>query len=132
MSEVEGMTAKQKLVYYQDKMYKDALEGKAKGELVCWSSSIAPCEFCETMGIHMIYPENHAAAVGAKHGALAMIEIAERRGYSLDICSYARINLAYGSACGRGKNGCNPQRIGRMPRPSDSPAGCDHHLQQYL
>ena len=75
MSELEGMTAKQKLAYYQEKMYQDALDGKAKGELVCWSSSIAPCEFCEVMGIHMIYPENHAAAVGAKHGALAMIEL---------------------------------------------------------
>ena len=118
MSEVEGMTAKQKLVYYQDKMYKDALEGKAKGELVCWSSSIAPCEFCETMGIHMIYPENHAAAVGAKHGALAMIEIAERRGYSLDICSYARINLAYMDLLvEEAKTGVTPKELEECPGP---------------
>ena len=45
MSEVEGMTAKQKLVYYQDKMYKDALEGKAKGELVCCPPPSPPVNF---------------------------------------------------------------------------------------
>lgn len=95
MTETQGMNSKQKLGYYQEKLYQDALDAHSNGELVCWSSSIAPSEFCETMGIHMIYPENHAAAVGAKHGALEMIEHAERKGYSLDTCSYARINLAY-------------------------------------
>lgn len=88
-------TSKEMLGYYLSKSYADALEGKKKGELVCWSSSIAPCEFCEAMGIHVLYPENHAAAIAARHGAEEMIQHAESKGYSLDICSYARINLAY-------------------------------------
>lgn len=95
MSETEGMNAKQKLGYYTNKFYVDACNAHSKGELVCWSSSIAPAEFCETMGIHMIYPENHAAAVGAKHGAIEILELAERKGYTMDNCSYSRINLAY-------------------------------------
>ena len=118
MTETEGMTSKQKLAYYQDKLYQDAMNARSKGELVCWSSSIAPSEFCEVMGIHMIYPENHAAAVGAKHGALDMIEIAERKGYSLDICSYARINLAYMDLLvEQAKTGVTPEALENCPAP---------------
>lgn len=95
MGETDGMTSKQKLAYWQQKFYDDANNAHAKGELVCWSSSIAPCEFTATMGIHTVYPENHAAAVGAKHGALEILEQADVRGYTLDNCSYARISLTY-------------------------------------
>ncbi len=93
--DMSEMTSKEMLNYYLSKSYSDAREGKERGELVCWSSSIAPNEFCEAMGIHMLYPENHAAAVGAKHGAMDLLEVAEQEGYSLDNCAYARINLAY-------------------------------------
>mgnify|MGYP005792639449 CR=1 FL=1 len=95
MNETEGMNAKQKLGYYTQKFYDDAMAAHDKGEFVCWSSSIAPSEFFRTMGIHIVYPENHAAAVGAKHGALEILELAERKGYTMDNCSYSRINLAY-------------------------------------
>jgi len=95
MSETEGMNAKQKLGYYTQKFYDDACAAHDKGEFVCWSSSIAPSEVFTTMGIHIVYPENHAAAVGAKHGALEILELAERKGYTMDNCSYSRINLAY-------------------------------------
>ena len=47
------------------------------------------------MGIPVVYPENMGAAVGAKGGGQRMCEHAEGLGYSGDICSYARINLAY-------------------------------------
>lgn len=92
------LTSKQYLAELSAKHYNDAIEGKKRGELVAWSSSIAPQEFCETMGIHVLYPENHAAAIGAKGGALELIDIAEQQGYSVDLCSYARINLAYKDA----------------------------------
>ncbi|MBR0085814.1 MAG: 2-hydroxyacyl-CoA dehydratase [Lachnospiraceae bacterium] len=88
-------TARQMLDYYLAKCYSDAREGKARGELVCWATSIAPCEFNETMGIHTLYPENHAAAVAARHGAMDLLNHADSVGYSLDNCAYARINLAY-------------------------------------
>lgn len=94
MSE-DKITSKQYLAELTAKHYRDAIEGKKRGDLVAWSSSIAPQELCETMGIHVIYPENHAAAIGAKGGALPLIDHAESKGYSLDLCSYARVNLAY-------------------------------------
>lgn len=94
MSE-DKMTSKRYLAELTAQHYQEAIEGKKRGELVAWSSSIAPQELCETMGIHVLYPENHAAAIGAKGGALPLIDHAESSGYSLDLCSYARVNLAY-------------------------------------
>jgi hypothetical protein len=57
----ENMTSKEMLGILVEKNMEDARKAKANGELVCWSSSIAPCEFTETMGICTIYPENYAA-----------------------------------------------------------------------
>lgn len=95
MSETEGMSAKQLLAYYQAKLDEEAREAKENGGLVCWSASVAPSEFCVTMGIAMVYPETHAAGIGAKKGALDMLEVAERKGYSIDCCSYGRVNMGY-------------------------------------
>jgi benzoyl-CoA reductase/2-hydroxyglutaryl-CoA dehydratase subunit BcrC/BadD/HgdB len=71
------------------------MQAKAEGKLVAWSTSIAPQELLETMGIYAVYPENHAAAVGARKHARQFISHAEGNGYSADVCSYARVNLAY-------------------------------------
>ena len=42
-----------------------------------------------------MYPENHAAAIGARRDTEPFIAYTERKGYSSDLCSYARVNLAY-------------------------------------
>ncbi|MDR1193928.1 MAG: 2-hydroxyacyl-CoA dehydratase family protein [Peptococcaceae bacterium] len=91
----KSATSREMLDYYLKKSYADAAAAKKSGKKICWATSISPCEFCETLGIHMLYPENHAAAIAARHGAEDMIQVAERKGYCLDICSYARLNLAY-------------------------------------
>jgi benzoyl-CoA reductase/2-hydroxyglutaryl-CoA dehydratase subunit BcrC/BadD/HgdB len=88
-------TSKQLLGELLDKHYADALHAKAEGKPVAWSTSIAPQELLETMGIHAVYPENHAAAIGARKHAQEFINHSEGKGYSVDICSYARVNLAY-------------------------------------
>ncbi|GAA0732058.1 2-hydroxyacyl-CoA dehydratase family protein [Clostridium oceanicum] len=75
--------------------YKDAFKAKERGELVGWSTSIFPQEIPETFGLHVVYPENHAAAVAAKHESQKLCEVAENEGYSIDICSYARTNIGY-------------------------------------
>jgi len=95
MSQTEGMSSKEMLGYYIAESFKAANEAKANGKLVCWSSSVAPDEFCRAMDIEIVYPENMAAAVGAKKGAPDMLKLAEQKGYNIDICSYARVNLGY-------------------------------------
>lgn len=75
--------------------YAEARAAKQEGRLVCWSTSIAPQELLTTMDIVTIYPENHAAAIGARKDSMPFIEHTEALGYSSDLCSYARVNLAY-------------------------------------
>lgn len=75
--------------------YQHAREAKEAGQLVCWSTSIAPQELLTTMGIVTLYPENHAAAIGARKDTEQFIRHTEKMGYSSDLCSYARVNLAY-------------------------------------
>lgn len=91
----EEMTSKEMLVHYQNLLDEEAREHKKNGKLVCWSSSVAPSEIFVNMDIALVYPETHAAGIGARKGALDMLEHSEQKGYSSDICSYARINLAY-------------------------------------
>lgn len=95
MSDTSTMKAKELLAYYQAKLDEEAREAKKEGRLVCWSASVAPPEFCVAMDIAMVYPETHSAGIGARKGALDMLAVAEQKGYSLDICSYARVNLGY-------------------------------------
>lgn len=95
MKETDGMKAKELLAYYQEKLDEEARQAKKEGRLVCWSASVAPPEFCVTMDIAMVYPETHAAGIGARKGSLTMLEVADRKGYNVDICSYARVNMGY-------------------------------------
>jgi len=91
----QKMSSKEMLGKIIAKHYEDALEAKKAGELVAWSTSIAPQELLETMGIKVVYPENHAAVIGARKDAQTFLDDAEKNGYSLDICSYARVNIGY-------------------------------------
>lgn len=91
----QPISAKQVLNNLLQDHYAKAREAKERGELIAWSASVAPQEFCEAMGIQVVYPENHAAAIGARGGALNLLDAAEGNGYSHDICSYARVNLGY-------------------------------------
>ena len=71
------------------------MKAKQEGRLVAWATSISPQELLETMDITVVYPENHAAAIGARKCAPELIAQAEGSGYSVDLCSYARVNLGY-------------------------------------
>ncbi|MDR3225198.1 MAG: 2-hydroxyacyl-CoA dehydratase family protein [Clostridiales Family XIII bacterium] len=88
-------TSKTLLNELLDKHYAGALEAKAAGRPVVWATSICPQELLETMGLTTVYPENHAAAIGARKCASEFIQESEGKGYSADICSYARVNIGY-------------------------------------
>jgi len=89
------ITSKQMLNELLDHHYKTALEAKAEGKPVAWATSICPQELLETLDIDVVYPENHAAAIGARKFAPEFIQQSEGKGYSSDICSYARVNMGY-------------------------------------
>ncbi len=89
------LTSKQMLGQLLKKHYRTAMEAKKTGKIVAWATSICPQELLETMNIDAVYPENHAAAIGARKDALRYIQQSEGKGYSADICSYARVNMGY-------------------------------------
>lgn len=89
----------QKLGAQTAAMYEGAKQAKARGEKVGWSSSIFPQEIAETLGLHILYPENHAAGIAARHQADPYLQLAEGQlEFSNDICAYAKVNLAYAEA----------------------------------
>lgn len=91
----EKITSKELLNKIMSKHYDDALTAKEEGRPVVWATSICPQELLTTMDLVTVYPENHAAAIGARKEAPKYIEHAEGMGYSSDICSYARVNMGY-------------------------------------
>ena len=95
MAEEVKLTSKELLNQLTAKHYQGALEAKAEGKPVVWATSICPDELLAAMDLTTVYPENHAAAIGARKEAMTFIEHAEGRGYSSDICSYARVNMGY-------------------------------------
>jgi len=88
-------SAKYKLNSVVMKHYREVQEAKQAGEKIGWCASNFPQEIFQTLGVKVCYPENQAAAIAARGGGQRMCEQAESKGYSNDICAYARINLAY-------------------------------------
>ncbi|MBU2644091.1 2-hydroxyacyl-CoA dehydratase family protein [bacterium] len=76
---------------------------------VAWHSSGAPIEILQALGFFLYTPDNHAALCGARKMGTAFSEIAESRGYSRDICSYARTDF--------GSYFAQRTPVGRIPRP---------------
>jgi len=75
-------------------IYANAWAAKEKGEPIGWSTAIFPQEIAETFGIPVLYPENNAAAISAKHLGDPFIQHAEgEMRYPINICSYARMNI---------------------------------------
>ena len=76
---------------------------------VAWVTSGFPFEALEQLGYFVIYPENHAALCGARKLVPKISEAAEKEGFSMDLCSYARTDL------GNVLKQSTP--VGRLPKP---------------
>ena len=77
-------------------LFENARLAKEQGEKIGWSASIFPQEIAETLGLNVLYPENHAAGIAARHQADPfLMECEGTLGYNNDLCAYAKVNLAY-------------------------------------
>lgn len=77
-------------------LFENARLAKERGEKVGWSASIFPQKIAETLGLNVLYPENHTAGIAARHQADPFLqECKGPMGYSNDLCVYAKLNLAY-------------------------------------
>jgi len=89
--------------------YIDAKTAEQTGKKVAWITSGGPVEFLIAMDVIPVYPENHGAMIGASKMGIGLCEKAEEMGYSRDLCSYARSDIA----CAQTNGG----PIGGLPKP---------------
>lgn len=90
---------------------------------VAWVTSGAPVEHLKALDFFVLYPENHGALCGARKLGVTLCEESENRGYSRDICSYARIDIG---AVLSGKTPCR-----KLPKP-DILIACTNICQSVL
>ena len=89
--------------------YIEAKTAEQSGKKIAWITSGGPVEPLIAMDVIPVYPENHGAMIGAAKMGSDLCEKAESMGYSRDLCSYARADIA-----------CTPINggpIGGLPRP---------------
>ncbi|MDD5712818.1 MAG: 2-hydroxyacyl-CoA dehydratase family protein [Smithellaceae bacterium] len=73
--------------------FMEAHAAAARGKPVVWIAIIVPIEILKGFDAVVAVPENHAAMCAARGLGATQAEKAERAGYSMDLCSYARIDL---------------------------------------
>jgi benzoyl-CoA reductase/2-hydroxyglutaryl-CoA dehydratase subunit BcrC/BadD/HgdB len=81
------------MVKLMSEYYMGAKMAEGSGRKIAWVTSGAPVELLYAADVIPIYPENHAALCGAQKMSVDLCQAAEARGYSRDICSYARTDL---------------------------------------
>jgi benzoyl-CoA reductase/2-hydroxyglutaryl-CoA dehydratase subunit BcrC/BadD/HgdB len=89
--------------------YSEAKSARLTRKKVAWITSGGPVEPLIAMDVIPVYPENHGAMIGASKMGGALCEKAEAMGYSTDLCSYARSDIACATV--------NGGPIGGLPRP---------------
>jgi benzoyl-CoA reductase/2-hydroxyglutaryl-CoA dehydratase subunit BcrC/BadD/HgdB len=103
---IKSVTAMRDLML---KYYTEAKQAENTDQPVAWITSGGPVEPLILFDIIPVYPENHGAMCGASKMNVELCEVAEERGFSRDLCSYARGDI--GSAITKG----GP--IGGLPKP---------------
>lgn len=89
--------------------YIEAKSARQNKKKVAWITSGGPVEPLIVMDVIPVYPENHGAMIGASKMGPELCEKAEDMGYSRDLCSYARSDIACSTV--------NGGPIGGLPDP---------------
>ncbi len=113
---------------YVKKSYEDAHRAKTEKHPVAWISSTFPVETLQAMDIVPVWPENYASVCAARQASVELCEVAEREGFSRDLCSYSRCVL--GSVFGHEKE--LPE--GGLPTPDllvATTSACDTHMKWF-
>lgn len=105
MSKIKKLNATLEMTKLMMKYYS---EGR-KAETKAWITGATPVEFLYAMDIYPVYPENHAAIIGAQKVGKKYCQAAENNGYSQDLCSYIRSDL--------GSTIMKNSPIGGLPKP---------------
>ncbi len=73
--------------------YTAAHTARQNGKFIAYVNAFTPVELLYAMEFIPIYPENHAVILGARRLSEEVAPAAEKLGYSMDLCSYARCDL---------------------------------------
>jgi benzoyl-CoA reductase/2-hydroxyglutaryl-CoA dehydratase subunit BcrC/BadD/HgdB len=84
----------QKMKEIMTHYYIEAKTAEQSGRKVAWITSGGPVEPLIAMDVIPVYPENHGAMIGAAKMGQDLCQKAEEMGYSQDLCSYARADIA--------------------------------------
>jgi len=127
MSERRLETLKGFYANYVKPFYESAHKAEEEGKLVAWVASTFPVEILLAIDIIPVWPENYASLCAARRVSVPLCELAERKGFSKDLCSYARCvlgSLFDGESL--------PE--GGIPKPDllvASTCACDTHLKWF-
>jgi benzoyl-CoA reductase/2-hydroxyglutaryl-CoA dehydratase subunit BcrC/BadD/HgdB len=73
--------------------FTEAHSARQNGKPVVYVNVLTPVEILYAMDMFPIYPENHAAILGARKMSPDVAPAAEAMGYPIDLCSYARCDF---------------------------------------
>jgi len=83
----------QKIKYMVESHYQEVRAAHGENRLVAFCGGPFPMELLRIMGISYVHLENYASACAARKVGNTIMDLAERSGYSPDLCSYARIGV---------------------------------------
>ena len=66
--------------------WEGAARHQAEGRPVAWVSGNVPIELFWAMGVYPVYPENYSAVCASVQRAQEFCEVAEQKGFSIDLC----------------------------------------------
>ena len=89
--------------------YIEAKTADQIGKKTAWITSGGPVEPLIAMDVIPVYPENHGAMIGASKMGADLCDTSEKMGYSIDLCAYARADIACATV--------NGGPIGGLPKP---------------
>ena len=75
--------------------YARTLDDSKKGKKVAWCSNNIPGVILDVMDVTAVFLENYATVLASKRLASAFCAVGERKGFSQDVCGYARMLMGY-------------------------------------
>ena len=96
-----------KLRVLTDDYWQRAYRAREDGKYVAWCSGMIPSDILSAMDFFTVFTMNNSATSASRHVSLDLCEVAEAKGYSPDLCSYAKTDI--GSAL-MGEETKNPLR----------------------
>jgi len=109
---------------YVKPYFEGAHKAKEEGKPVAWVFSTFPIEIAQAFDVYPVWPEQYACLLGALQQSVKYCEVAEGKGFSKDLCSYARGVI--------GSLGDPQAPLGGMPKPDfifAASTACDTHLK---